>query len=122
MAIFFKSFEVILTSIPLILALSLRGIAAYNVTFLVCMSYTSLGYSYDYYGPAIDMAMQSLTRSYGDVIDFRKVDLSPREIHSCPDLDQRSLALVTGYLFNTDVGIRQWEDPDNLMVVIGNGQ
>ena len=32
----------------------------WNVTFMPCMSYTSLAYSYDYYGPAIDMAILDL--------------------------------------------------------------
>ncbi|OQV14007.1 Atrial natriuretic peptide receptor 1 [Hypsibius exemplaris] len=97
------------------------SVRAYNVTFIVCMSYTSLAYSYDYYGPAIDMALRDLNARHSGVIAFQKVNLSPPEIHSCPQLDGKILSLVTDYLFTNETGIRQWSDPDNLNVIIGNG-
>jgi hypothetical protein len=104
-----------------VFTLLFRCVAAWNVTFLACMSYTSLAYSYDYYGPAIDMALVDLRKIYPE-IGFTKTSLSPKEVHSCPELDGRILDLITDYLYSNELGIAQWKDPTNLIVIIVNGR
>ena len=102
------------------LCLITERISCTNVTFVTCMSYTSLASSYEYYGPAIDLALDELKGIYSN-IDFHKVNLSPSSIRSCAQLDDEIVNLVAAYVYDNETGNENLLDPEDLLVVVASG-
>ncbi|XP_055335952.1 atrial natriuretic peptide receptor 1-like [Paramacrobiotus metropolitanus] len=101
-------------------ALSIANLTeAFNVTFLTCMSYSSLAYSYNYYGPAVDIAIEQLSKLYPR-FTFHKRNLSPTWMKTCADMDANVVNLVSYYIMKDPVGSAMWDDMTHLNIFIGN--
>ncbi|XP_055349691.1 atrial natriuretic peptide receptor 1-like [Paramacrobiotus metropolitanus] len=100
-----------------------NGQVEFNVTFVVCMtSGPYLAYSYGYFGPAIEMAVEELNKMFPR-FNFNMVNISPPNATTCPDLDAVVANLITKYFAREPAGIKEWDDQgdNSILVLVGNG-
>ncbi|XP_055357774.1 atrial natriuretic peptide receptor 1-like [Paramacrobiotus metropolitanus] len=68
-----------------------------NVTILMLQPYSSLAYTYDYYGPVTDMAIEEMNRRYPR-FNFYKRMYVPKSNKTCSDLEAMESVMLYEYL------------------------